>query len=128
LNRSSNAVAMAKMLEADLRVAAVYYPGLPSHPQHAIATVLFRAYGSLFSFELIEGIDCFDYPNRLTVGVPTSNLGDTRILVIPVAHAIFYETGPIRRGSMGIAESLRVSIGIEDTADLVANFQQALDV
>ncbi len=124
----ANALAVAQMLEADRRVAAVYYPGLPSHPQHAIATELFRAYGSLFSFELKDGIDCFDYLNRLKLGVSASNLGDTRTLVIPVAHTIFYEMGAERRASMGIAESLiRVSIGIEDTADLVEDFRQALD-
>lgn len=124
----ANAMAVAQMLEADERVAAVYYPGLPSHPQHAMATDLFRAYGSLFSFELKDGIDCFDYLNRLQLGVSASNLGDTRTLVIPVAHTIFYEMGPERRASMGIAESLiRVSVGIEDTADLLDDFRQALD-
>ncbi|WP_076590966.1 cystathionine gamma-synthase family protein [Herminiimonas arsenitoxidans] len=125
----ANALAVAQMLEADERVAAVYYPGLKSHPQHAISTELFRAYGSLFSFELKDGIDCFDYLNRLQLGVSASNLGDTRTLVIPVAHTIFYEMGAERRASMGIAESLiRVSIGIEDTVDLVEDFRQALDV
>ena len=124
----ANAMAVARMLEADDRVAAVHYPGLPSHPQHAIATELFRAYGSLLSFELKDGIDCFDYLNRLKLGVPASNLGDTRTLVIPVAHTIFYEMGAERRASMGIAESLiRVSIGIEDTEDLIDDFRQALD-
>jgi O-acetylhomoserine (thiol)-lyase len=89
---------------------------------------LFRAPGSLFSFELKEGIDCFDYLNRLKLGIPASNLGDTRTLVIPVAHTIFFEMGPERRASMGIAESLiRVSAGIEDTADLVDDFRNALD-
>ncbi len=124
----ANALALASMLEADERVAAVHYPGLPSHPQHALAGDLFRAYGSLFSFELKDGIDCFDYLNRLKLGVPASNLGDTRTLVIPVAHTIFYEMGPERRASMGIAESLiRVSVGIEDTDDLLDDFRQALD-
>jgi O-acetylhomoserine (thiol)-lyase len=124
----ASAYAIAKMLEADERVAAVYYPGLASHPQHALASKLFSAYGSLFSFELKEGIDCFDYLNHLRIGVAASNLGDTRTLVIPVAHTIFYEMGPERRASMGIAESLiRVSVGIEDTADLLDDFKQALD-
>jgi O-acetylhomoserine (thiol)-lyase len=123
----ANALALTTMLEADERVAAVYYPGLPSHPQHRLASEQFRAYGSLFSFELKEGIDCFDYLNRLKVGIPASNLGDTRTLVIPVAHTIFFEMGPERRASMGIAESLiRVSVGIEDTADLLADFGNAL--
>lgn len=125
---SSNALALAQMLEADERVSAVHYPGLPSHPQHGITKELFRAGGSLMSFELREDIDCFDYLNRLKLGIPASNLGDTRTLVIPVAHTIFFEMGPERRASMGIAESLiRVSVGIEDTDDLLADFRQALD-
>jgi O-acetylhomoserine (thiol)-lyase len=53
-------------------------------------------------------------------------LGDTRTLVIPVAHTIFHEMGPERRALMGIAESLiRVSVGIEDTEDLLEDFKQA---
>ncbi len=125
---SSSALALASMLDADERVAAVYYPGLASHPQHALATDLFRAYGGLFSFELKAGIDCFDYLNRLQLAVPASNLGDTRTLVIPVAHTIYHEMGPERRASMGIAESLiRVSVGIEDTEDLLDDFRQALE-
>jgi len=124
----ANALALAQMLEADERVAAVYYPGLASHPQHALVSELFRAGGSLFSFELKDGIDCFDYLNRLTVGIPASNLGDTRTLVIPVSHTIFFEMGPERRASMGIADSLiRVSVGIEETADLLADFGNALN-
>ena len=123
----SNALSLARMLDADERVAAVHYPGLASHPQHALASALFRAYGSLLSFELKEGIDCFDFLNRLRLAIPASNLGDTRTLVIPVAHTIFYEMGAERRASMGIAESLiRVSVGIEDNADLLEDFRQAL--
>ncbi len=123
----ANALAVAQMLEADPRVAAVHYPGLPSHPQHALADELFRAFGSLFSFELRADVDCFDYLNRLRLAIPASNLGDTRTLVIPVAHTIFFEMGAERRASMGIAESLiRVSVGIEDTVDLVQDFRQAL--
>ena len=125
---SANARALAAMLEADGRVAAVYYPGLASHPQHGIAAELFKDFGSLLSFELKEGIDCFDYLNKLKLAIPTSNLGDTRTLVIPVAHTIFFEMGPERRASMGIADSLiRVSVGIEDTDDLIADFRNALD-
>jgi O-acetylhomoserine (thiol)-lyase len=124
---SSNALALARMLEADERVAAVHYPGLASHPQHGISGELFRTYGSLLSFELKDGIDCFDFLNRLKLAIPASNLGDTRTLIIPVAHTIFYEMGPARRASMGIAESLiRVSVGIEDETDLLDDFRTAL--
>ena len=124
----ANALALATMLEADERVAKVHYPGLASHPQHGIVASLFRAGGSLLSFELHEAIDPFDYLNRLQLAIPASNLGDNRTLVIPVAHTIFFEMGAERRASMGIAESLiRVSVGIEDTDDLVEDFRQALD-
>ncbi|WP_211451292.1 cystathionine gamma-synthase family protein [Collimonas antrihumi] len=124
---SASALAVAQMLEADPRVAAVHYPGLKSHPQHALAADLFRASGYLFSFELKPEIDCFDYLNRLKLAISGTHLGDNRTLVIAVAHTIFYEMGAERRAAMGISESLiRVSIGIEDTADLVEDFRQAL--
>lgn len=124
---SSTALALATMLAADERVAAVHYPGLPTHPQHGIARALFKSFGGLLSFELKDDIDCFDFLNRLRLAIPASNLGDTRTLVIPVAHTIFHEMGPARRASMGIAESLiRVSTGIEDPEDLLEDFRQAL--
>ena len=123
----ANALAVATMLAQDDRVSAVHYPGLASHPQNGIVTSLFRAGGSLLSFELKDDIDPFDYLNRLKLAIPASNLGDNRTLVIPVAHTIFFEMGAERRASMGIAESLiRVSVGIEDTDDLVGDFRQAL--
>jgi O-acetylhomoserine (thiol)-lyase len=125
---TANALALAEMLEKDERVAAVYYPGLKSHPQHGISAELFRAHGSLLSFELKDGLDCFDFLNRLKLAIPASNLGDNRTLIIPVAHTIFYEMGAERRASMGIAESLiRVSVGIEDTDDLLDDFCTALE-
>ncbi len=124
---SANAQALAEMLQAHPRVRAVHYPGLPSHPQHARARSLFRACGGILSFELVDGVDCFDVLNRLSIVVASSNLGDNRTLAIPVAHTIFWEMGPERRAEMGIADSLiRVSVGIEDTADLLADFGAAL--
>lgn len=126
--QSASALALASMLAKDARVAAVYYPGLIQHPQHAIASKLFKTYGGLFSFELKAGLDCFDYINHLQLAIPSSNLGDTRTLIIPVAHTIYHEMGAERRASMGIAESLiRVSTGIEETEDLLHDFAQALD-
>jgi O-acetylhomoserine (thiol)-lyase len=123
----SNALALAKLLEADARVAAVYYPGLASHPQHELATELFRAYGALLSFELKPEIDCFDFLNHLNLAINATHLGDTRTLVIAVAHTIFFEMGAERRSSMGIADGLiRVSVGIEDQVDLLNDFANAL--
>jgi len=123
----ANALALAEWLQDQPQVHAVHYPGLVEHPQHELAGELFRAYGGLLSFELTGGIDPFDFLNRLKVVVLSSNLGDNRTLAIPVAHTIFYEMGAERRAAMGIADSLiRISIGIEDGNDLIADFRQAL--
>jgi len=122
-----NARALTEYLSSHPRVKKVYYPGLPDHDQHALAKSLFRHCGALFSIELTDDIDCFDFLNRLQLVICTSNLGDTRSLGIPVAHSIYYEMGPERRASMGIDDSLvRFSIGIEETEDLLADFEQAL--
>ena len=123
----ANAQALATYLATHAKVRAVYYPGLTSHPQHELAKSLFGAFGGLFSFELADGIDCFEFLNRLEIVVSSSNLGDNRTLAIPVAHTIFWEMGPARRKEMGIADSLiRVSVGIEDRDDLIGDFEQAL--
>ena len=123
----ANALALARYLAAHPRVSAVHYPGLPTHAEHERARSLFGRYGALLSFELADGIDPFDTLNRLGVVVLSSNLGDNRTLAIPVAQTIFWEMGAERRAAMGIAESLvRVSVGIEDEADLIEDFAQAL--
>jgi O-acetylhomoserine (thiol)-lyase len=124
----ANALAIAQWLEQQPQVRRVYYPGLPSHPEHALATQLFGGrYGGLLSFELADGHDPFDFLNRLRIVVLSSNLGDNRTLAIPVAHTIFYEMGAERRAAMGIADSLiRISVGIEDRDDLIGDFRQAL--
>jgi O-acetylhomoserine (thiol)-lyase len=123
----ANALALAQYLSAHKRVRAVYYPGLPTHPQHALARELFTGFGALLSFELDPALDCFDFLNRLRNVVLSSNLGDNRTLAIPVAHTIYWEMGSERRASMGIADSLiRLSVGIEDREDLLADFAQAL--
>lgn len=123
-----NALRLARWLEQQPQIERVYYPGLPSHPQHARAAALFKGgFGTLLSFELREGIDCFDFLDALQLVIVSSHLSDTRTLAIPVAHTIFWEMGLERRRSMGIAEGLvRLSVGIEDYDDLQADMTQAL--
>jgi len=124
----NNALALAEYLEAHPMVSKVYYPGLKGHPQHELATTLFRRYGGLMSFALNDGIDCFAFLNKLKLVIKSSNLGDTRTLAIPVAHTIFFELGAERRAEMGIPDSMvRLSVGIEDEEDLLEDFRQALD-
>ncbi len=124
----ANAMALAQHLSQHPSIARVHYPGLPAHAQHERAGALFRGrYGALMGVELADGIDCFDFLDSLSVVVLATHLGDTRTLALPAAHTIYYEMGPARRAQMGIADSLiRISIGIEDQQDLIADFDAAL--
>ena len=124
----SNAMALAKFLSTHPGVSKVHYPGLPSHPQHERAAALFDGrFGALLGVELADGLDCFEFLNRLQVVALATHLGDTRTLALPAAHTIYYEMGPALRAQMGIADSLiRVSVGIEDEADLLADFERGL--
>jgi O-acetylhomoserine (thiol)-lyase len=122
----ANTQAMADYLAAHPQVKNVYYPGLAHHPEHERARRLFRHPGALFSFELTDDVDLWKFLNHLEVIVKSSNLGDNRTLAIPVAHTIYFEMGPERRASMGIDDSLiRISVGIEDEADLIADLAGA---
>lgn len=123
-----NALALARALQGHPRVAAVHYPGLSTHPQHERARTLFGGhFGSLLGIELHSDINVFDFLNRLNVFILATHLGDTRTLVLPVAHTIYYEMGAELRAKMGIADGfLRVSVGIEEVDDLIDDFTQAL--
>jgi len=122
----ATALALARFLDSHAAVARVYYPGLENHPQHQRATQLFTRYGALLSIEL-DGRDPITFMNRLRYVVSSTHLGDTRTLAIPVALTIYWEMGAERRREMGIADSLiRISVGIEDADDLLADFAQAL--
>jgi len=124
---AANALTLARFLAAHPKVARVYYPGLPDHPQHRLSGELFKAHGALMSFELRDGLDCFEFLNRLKLVIKSSHLGDNRTLAIPIAHTIYWEMGAQRRAEMGIADSLiRLSVGIEDADDLIGDFRQAL--
>ena len=124
---SKNALAIAELLEANPSVSKVFYPGLKSHPQHELAMELYGCGGSLLSFELVDGVDCLELLDKLELVASSSNLGDNRTLGIPVAHTIFFEMGPDCRKDMGIGDSMiRLSVGIEDTDDLLQDFTEAL--
>jgi O-acetylhomoserine (thiol)-lyase len=124
----ANTQALAEWLEAQPLVAKVHYPGLRSHPQHERAQGLFKACGSLMSFETVSGVDPLELLDRLQLVIKSSHLGDNRTLALPAAQTIFWEMGAQQRESMEIAESLiRVSVGIEAAADLLADFAQAFE-
>ena len=124
---SKSALELARFLEGHQAVPRVFYPMLESHPQHAFAKQHFSAGSWLLAFEVGSQEAALLFINRLKLPVVATGLGDTRSLVIPVAPTIFWEMGLEMRQKMGIAEGLiRFSVGLEDTADLLADFEQAL--
>lgn len=124
----ANTQALAEWLERHPKVARVHYPGLASHPQHERAKALFRGYGALLSFETAPGVDLFALLDALQLVIKSSHLGDNRTMALPAAHTIFHEMGADSRASMGIADELiRVSVGIEEPEDLLADFAQAFE-
>jgi len=125
--QAHNAMALAEYLQSHPNIAKVYYPGLSEHPQHQRAKKLFSGFGALLSFDLIDGIDCCEFLNKLNIVISATHLGDNRTLALPVAPTIYFEMGLTLRQEMGISENMiRCSVGIENTADLIADFEQAL--
>ncbi|MBS0339155.1 MAG: cystathionine gamma-synthase family protein [Proteobacteria bacterium] len=124
---SQSALALAEFLASHPAVAQVNYPMLPTHPQYAQAARLFAGGSWLLSFELKNANDCLGFINRLRLPVKATGIGDTRSLVIPVAHTIFWEAGAKVRADMGIADGMvRLSVGLEEVEDLCADLDQAL--
>jgi len=124
---SDNALALAQFLETHPAIGKVFYPGLKSHPQYATAQKLFKGASWLLSFELLNAERMIEVVNALQLPIKATGLADTRTLIIPVAPTIFYEAGPETRKAMGISDGmLRLSVGIEDIDDLIADFTQAL--
>jgi len=122
-----NALSLAQHLQAHPMVETVFYPGLPNHAQHDRAKDLFgNRFGTLLSLEPKAHVDCFELLNALEVAILATHVGDTRTLALPVAHTIYHEMGAAQRQLMGIADNLiRVSVGIEDSVDLLHDFDQA---
>ncbi|MDG2277294.1 MAG: cystathionine gamma-synthase family protein [Pseudomonadales bacterium] len=121
-----NAQMLAEYLDGHDQIGKVYYPGLKAHPEYERSKDLFLYPGAILSFELTHDVDLWAYMDRLKIVIKSTNLGDNRTLAIPVAHSIYYEMGPQRRASMGIDDSLiRVSVGIEDSVDLIDDFANA---
>jgi cystathionine beta-lyase/cystathionine gamma-synthase len=126
-----NAAAVAAWLAQHPRVAEVHYPGLPSHPQHAVASHLFgdRGYGGMVGFSLRDAgrEDVFRFLQSLRLILPATTLGDVYSLVLYPAMSSHRALSPEERAQVGIGEGLiRLSVGIEGTEDIIADLQQAL--
>jgi cystathionine beta-lyase/cystathionine gamma-synthase len=125
----SNALEVSRFLQAHARVRRVFHPGLDSHPQHALAKRQMGDFGTIVSFELAGG---FEEGNRFAKALKlfsiTSSVGSTESLVMPPQLLGGQElTAAQREASMIGPGTVRLSIGIEEAADLTADLAQALD-
>ena len=125
----ANATAVARLLAQHPAVAAVHYPGLLSHPQHALATRQMRQPGGMVALELHGGIEAgMRFIDSMTMVACAVSLGDAESLAQHPASMTHSTYTPEERAAAGISDGLvRLSAGLEDTADLVADVAQALD-
>lgn len=126
--QNENGQAVAAYLEAHPRVRRVWYPGLASHPDHAVARCQMLGYGGVVSFEIDGGLeDTSRFVDALTIPLIAASLGGVETLVEQPALMSFYELSTEERLALGIKDNLvRLSLGIEDAADLIADLEQAL--
>jgi O-succinylhomoserine sulfhydrylase len=124
----AGALEVARFLEAHPKVGRTLYPGLPSHPQHALAQRQMSGNGSVVAFTVGNGkADAFRFLNALKLVAISNNLGDSKSLVTHPATTTHARVPPDQRAALGIAESLvRLSIGLEDTADIKEDLDRAL--
>ncbi|HEY1300311.1 MAG TPA: O-succinylhomoserine sulfhydrylase [Stellaceae bacterium] len=122
------ALAVARFLEAHPKVTRVIYPGLQSHPQYPLAARQMKAGGSLVSFDVAGGKnECFQFLDALGLVDISNNLGDSKSIVTHPATTTHSRLKPEARAELGIGDSLvRLSIGLEAEADLLADLDRAL--
>jgi cystathionine gamma-synthase len=130
VQHNANGAALAAFLESHPKVRRVYYPGLKSHPSHAVAKAQMRGFGGLVSFELDATMaQTGAFLDALELPYMAPSLGGVESLVEQPAIVSYYEMAPEERQKIGISDSLvRYAAGIEDTDDLLADIEQALKV
>ncbi len=129
LAQSERALELARWLESHSKVARVFYPGLPSHPQHALAMRQQRAGGAVVAFEVKGGRPAawkvVDAARLISI---TGNLGDVKTTLTHPATTTHGRISPEARAAAGIGEGLlRVAVGLEAVSDLKADLARGLD-
>jgi cystathionine gamma-synthase len=123
-----NGQRIATWLEAHPRVRQVWYPGLESHPDHTTAKRAMKGFGGVVTFEL----DCdlqgaFRFTDACRIPYIAPSLGGVESLIEVPALMSFWDRTPEERAELGIKDALiRLSLGIEDADDLIADLEQAL--
>ena len=122
------AAVVADALAAHPAVRRVVYPGRADHPQHALAAAQMSAGGTMVTFELADQAAAFAAMNGFELIAVSNNLGDSKSLATHPATTTHMKIGAEERARLGITDgAIRLSVGLEDPADLVEDLMQALD-
>lgn len=126
--QNGSALEIATFLESHKKVKSINYPGLESHPNHRTAKELFDGYGGMLSFELDGGLDEVDrFMRRASIPIIAPSLGSVQSLLTRPAATSHASLSPEDRTKAGVSDTLvRMSVGIEDTDELIADLDQAL--
>lgn len=126
--QSKNALKMAKFLAKNLAVENVYYPGLKGHPDYKIAKKQMKRFGGMLSFELKDQINPMDFMNSLQLIKPSMSLAGVESTMLSPTQTSHSLLSAEERVKQGIKDGLiRFSVGIEETKDLIADIEQALE-
>jgi methionine-gamma-lyase len=126
--QGENAIAVAKFLEKHPKIAKVHYPGLPSHPDHKLAKQQMRGFGSMLAFDMKGGLAAARRVcDRVKLLLLAASLGGVESLIVLPAFTSHYNMSEQELANAGITSgTVRLSIGIEDPEDLIADLKQAL--
>jgi cystathionine gamma-synthase len=126
--QNATALAVAERLQGHPRVARVFYPGLASHASHAVARAQMRGFGGVVSFVVKGGLEAASrFVDRVKLARIGPSFGGVESLVEQPAVMSYYEMTSEQRSAIGIDDGLvRMSIGIEEAGDLIADLEQAL--
>jgi cystathionine beta-lyase/cystathionine gamma-synthase len=126
---NKNGMLVAKYLEKHPKVKKVYYPGLPSHPQHSVAKRQMKGFGGVVSFEIKGDFEkTVKFVESLKLCALAASLGGTETLVTQPATSSHYFISPEQRRKLGVTDQLiRLALGIEDPEDIIADLKQALN-
>jgi cystathionine beta-lyase/cystathionine gamma-synthase len=126
--QSGSALAIAQWLERHEKIARVHYPGLPSHPQHALARTQMRGFGAMIAVEVAgTGEDARGFLERCRLFTLAESLGGVESLISLPAAMTHASVPADVRAALGVSDRLvRISVGIEDTDDLIADLADAL--
>lgn len=125
----ASALSIAAFLESSSAVSRVYYPGLLSHPQHAIAAQqMEKGFGGIVAFEMVSGFaGAVATLDSLRLISRVASLGDTRSLIMHPASSSHRLLSPPERAALGISDGLlRLSVGLEEVEDLIGDLRQAM--